>query len=187
MVLTPDRGRQLTPADPITLIEQKIRVLTVEFERFFNGAIPVPPETLRDEIRAQLRVIRAAKSPSLEFTFRLNNVEARFNSFSEMFNRKMRNAGRRPPRVTETPAGTAKAASPKNVVVGKKPDAHSAERIYSELYAGDAKKPSFQAFEAFLAKQVQRIQKQTGCDRVSLRVSNDKGKARLRARPVEAN
>ena len=172
----------MTQPDPITLLEQRIRKLCIEYERFFSGATLVPPEAMRDEIRDRIRNLRAGKSPSLVFTFRLNNVEAKFNSFNELYNRKARTNGRRVARAQ----ATAPRAEDSRVIVGEKPDARSTEQIYSELYASDQKKPSLEAFEAFLSQQVRRIQEQTGCDKVSLRVSTDSGKARLRAKPVES-
>jgi len=154
----------------------------MEYERFFSGATLVPPEAMRDEIRDRIKNLRAGKSPSLVFTFRLNNVEAKFNSFNELYNRKARTNSRR---VAQVQVTAARPPADSHVVVGEKPDTRSTEQIYTELYSSDQKKPSFEAFEAFLSQQVRRIQEQTGCDKVSLRVSTDSGKARLRAKPVE--
>lgn len=172
----------MSQADPITLLEQRLRKLGIEFERFFSGALPTPPEAMRDELRVQIRRLRQSKSPSLVFTFRLNNLEAKFNSFNELHNRRMRLANKRVPRPAPAPAATDSNGA---VVIGQRPDARSAEKIYQELYGAESKRPSFEAFESFLSQQVRRIQEKTGCDKVSLRVSTDSGKARLRAKPVD--
>ncbi len=165
--------------------ERKIRALKIEFDRFFNGAIPIPPDEQRNSLFAELRELRSQPMPSLADRFRLSTLEARLNTLNELFNRRLREF-----ELTGRPAAlTAVAIDPySGVVVGERPEGDGVKALYEELYraSGRPKKTDFESFRGFLEREVAKIRRKTGCERVRFRVTEKSGKLKLRARPVDA-
>ena len=81
------------------MLDRDVQQLRVDFERFFNGALPFPPEELRGRVQAQIRTLRGLSNGATAVdNFRLGDLEARFNSYNELFNRRLRDTeeGRHP-------------------------------------------------------------------------------------------
>ena len=70
-------------------LEIGIKRLRIDFERFFNGALPTPPEELRQRIHRQIKDLRVEPLLSSAERFRLGNLEARYNTFTERFRRRL--------------------------------------------------------------------------------------------------
>jgi len=180
-------ARPTPPAQLFDQLAREIRQLQVEFERFFNGALQVPPEELRGRIQGQLRNLRNTTFRAAADNFRLAELEARFNSYNELFNRRLRDReeGRR---------GAHRAAAPeaqtfdveRGVVVGETLLPEMVEALYVGLAAGPTDGPRFDlaSFETYLARQAAAIRTKTGCAAVQFRVTDENGKKKLKARPV---
>lgn len=180
------------PAAPAQLFDQlaqQIRQLQVDFERFFSGALQLPPDELRGRIQAQLRGLRNTTFRAAADNFRLADLESRFNTYNELFNRRLREAeeGRR---------GTHRPAAPelpridveRGVVVGLTAAPEVVEALYAGLAAGPQDGPRFDlaSFETYLARQAAAIRAKTGCDAVQFRITEEDGKKKLKARPIGA-
>lgn len=170
----------------IDQLEREIQQLRIEFERFFSGASATPPNDLRDAVQRRLRLLREANLKDAADQFRLNALEARFNSYNELFHRRLREheEGRR---VGARPAGEASGADAyRGVVVGALPSAEEAEALYTALYREADRAPSFdlETFRAYLGSQVERLRTKSGCSLVQFRISSEQGKAKLKAKPV---
>jgi hypothetical protein len=164
-----------------------IRQLQVDFERFFAGALPVPPEDLRSRIQAQLRNLRNATITSAVDNFRLGDFEARFNTYNELFNRRLREreeGPHRPPRTA--PAETRRFDPAQGIVVGETVDPEAAEALYRGLAAspGDGPRFDLDSFQSYLARQAAALRTKTGCSQVQFRLANEDGKIKLKARPM---
>jgi hypothetical protein len=164
--------------EALELLDRDIQRLRVDFERFFNGALPFPPEELRNRIQTQLRGLRNASGLGVMESFQVGNLEARFNTYGELFNRRLRDAeeGRRH-------AGQAAAAPAATY------DADQAvEALYSGL-AGAGEGPRFDlgSFRSYLSKQIEAIRQKTGCSEVQFRLAVEEGKLKLKARPLGAS
>lgn len=168
----------------IDRLEGQIREFCVDFERFFNRDLPTPPEALRKEVLGEIRRLHAdplLRSP-VE-TFRLAQVEARFNSYSEMFNRRTRELeerGRRPIG-TERPPPLDPA---RGVVVGERLHSGAVEALYRGLAAAGAPTFDLTAFRSYLGQQLAAIRAKTGCDQVQFRLVTEAGKTKLKAKPL---
>jgi hypothetical protein len=79
-----------TVSESIDLLAGEIRQLRVDFERFFSGALLIPPDELRRRVQARLRQLRSLNSMSAVDRFRLGDLEARHNSYDELFTRRLR-------------------------------------------------------------------------------------------------
>jgi hypothetical protein len=188
-------GRRQAPglSDLLDQLNRDVQQLRVDFERFFNGALPFPPEELRGRVQTQIRTLRSlSTSATAVDAFRLGDLEARFNSYNELFNRRLRDTeeGRH--------AGRQAAAAPppaprrhdpnQGVVFGDRVDPEAAEALYQGLVSAPGDTPRFDldSFQTYLARQVTAIREKTGCAQVQFRLATEDGKVKLKARPVAA-
>lgn len=174
-------------SEALDQLQKDIRQLQIDFERFFNGGLPLPPDELRGRIQAQLRNLRNTNITAAVDSFRLGDLEARFNSYNEMYNRRVRDIeeGRTHHKVfafVERPR-----FDPRNgVVFGSEIDPEAAEALYRGLASGPGDGPRFDldSFQTYLRRQTEAIRQKTGCDEVQFRVAEEDGKLKLKARPV---
>lgn len=176
-------------AEALDQLQKDIRQLQIDFERFFGGGLPLPPEELRGRIQLQLRNLRNTNINAAVENFRLNDLEARFNSYNELFNRRLRDReeGRHQPHraiVADRPRFDPKGG----IVFGNKIDPDAAEALYHGLASGPGDGPKFDlnSFQSYLSRQAAAIREKTGCDEVQFRVAEEDGKLKLKARPVPA-
>jgi len=185
-------GRRPVPgiSEALDQLDRDIQRLRVDFERFFNGALPFPPDEQRTRVQAQIRNLRGTSMLSAVDSFRLGDLEARFTSYNELFNRRVRDleegrhAAHRP-----APAPESKRYDPeKGIVFGDRVDPEAAEALYQGLAAspGDAPRFDLDSFQTYLTRQVAAIREKTGCSQVQFRLAAEDGKLKLKARPVAA-
>jgi hypothetical protein len=162
-----------------------IQQLRIEFERFLSGAVATPPEELRSRVQALFRQLRGRTTHSVAEGFQLGELEARFNTYNERFNRRLREVeeGR--------PASRAIAPPPRRfdvrrgVVFGPAIDPEAVEALYQELAgAGGGPKFDLGSFQSYIERQVGAIRAKTGCSEVQFRLAEEEGKLKLKARPV---
>jgi hypothetical protein len=184
-------GRQIPGLnEAFERLGRDIQQLRVDFERFFNGALPFPPEDLRTRVQTQIRTLRGMNLMTAVDNFRLGDLEARFNSYNELFNRRVRETeeGRhlasRP-----APAATPRRLDPElGIVFGERIDPEGVEALYQGLAAapGNSLRFDLDSFQTYLERQVTALREKTGCAEVQFRLANEDGKVKLKARPVTA-
>jgi hypothetical protein len=175
--------------DAVDQLTADVKQLRVDFERFFSGALPLPPEELRNRVQLQLRTLRNVNAGSAVDRFRLGDLEARFNSYNELFNRRMRQReeGHRQAAhaatLGETPRQRFDPAA--GVVIGAAADPAAVSALYEGLAAG-GEGPRFDlaSFDAYLQRQAAAIRAKSGCTDVLFRLAAEDGKLKLKARPV---
>lgn len=187
----PAAGQRQLPglAEVFDRLDRDIKQLRVDFERFFSGTLPYPPEELRARVQAQIRGLRGVNLKTFADNFRLGDLEARFNSYNELFSRRLRalEEGRRP--VTRpVPIPVPSHFDPeKGIAFGDRIDPAAVEALYQGLAAapGDGG-PRFDldSFQTYLTRQVAAIREKTGCSQVQFRLAAEDGKLKLKARPV---
>jgi hypothetical protein len=176
----------------IDQLETEIRRLRIEFERFFSGALHIPPDELRNRVQAQLRTLRNVNAGTAVDRFRLGTLEARFNSYNELFSRRLRE--REEGRLRAVPASPPSAAPLYDpaigVAIGPRPEPAAVAALFAGVAGvaagGGEGAPRFDlaGFEAYLQRQVAAIRDKTGCDEVQFRLATEDGKLKLKARPV---
>jgi len=179
----------MTPGERLDGLDRSIGELKVEFEKFFNGARTVPPEDLREAVRARIRALRGQNLRGLADRYRLGQLEARFVSLGELWTRRLREAeeGRAPATGGHERAERADRLDPlRGVVVGGRVDTEEAEALYAGLAAAPGGSPGFdlESFRTYLEQQVGAIREKTGCERVRFRLEPDGERMRLKARPL---
>ena len=168
-------------------LARDIQQLRIDIERFFGGGLPLPPEELRNRIQVQLRQLRNRNVPTVADSFRLGELEARFNSYNELFNRRLRDLeeGRHAARLAASPPPPRYDVE-KGVVVRDTVEPAAAEALYVGLSANPGEGPKFDldSFQSYLERQAAAIRQKTGCDQVQFRLAQEDGKVKLKARPV---
>lgn len=184
--------RQAAPqpgfGDALERLARDIKQLQIDFERFFCGALAFPPEELRGGVQAQLRALRAASITAAADNFRLGDLEARFNTYNELWNRRLREReeGRRAAR--PSPAAAIRRFDPeRGILVSGAVEPEAADALYQGLAAGgEAPRFDLGSFKGYLDRQVSAIRAKTGCSEVQFRLAQEDGKVKLKARPIGA-
>jgi hypothetical protein len=184
-----------TPAEAIDRLAKDVQQLKVDFERFWSGALPFPPEDLRTRIQQQLRNLRNGVGLTAVDSFRLSDLEARFNSYGELHGRRLRareDGHRRvaaPPPAAATPAASAARHDvERGILVGEAVEPAAVAALYSALAArpGESLRFDLASFETYLLRQAAAIRGKTGCAQVQFRLAPEDGKLKLKARPLGA-
>ena len=183
----PGRNDRNEAGEAIDRLSRDIAQLRVEYERFFSGGVKLPPEELRNSVDRQFRQLRNVNLTTAVDNFRLAELEARHHSYTELFNRRLRDLeeGRRAPR----PA--ALEPSPydvqRGIVVAGPVAGAAAEALFQGLVAG-GESPRFDlvTFHSYLERQAASIRDKTGCSQVQFRLASEDGKVKLKARPIGA-
>ncbi|MDX1996383.1 MAG: hypothetical protein SF066_01585 [Thermoanaerobaculia bacterium] len=188
-----DRPRTNTPASArnagigpaIDRVEDDVRLLRIEYEKFFNGALEVPPEEMRQRVGSELRRLRlGGGAKSVADDFRLASVEAQFNAYAERFGRRLRQ--REEGRHESVRAASAARDDGRPVVVGgSEVTADAAETLYQRLArGGNTPRFDLETFRVYLSRQMTSIQAKTGRSAVEFRIAEEDGQMKLRARAV---
>ena len=186
-----------SPAQQLDLLADGIEKFKVEFERFLSGATVIPPDDRRAKLLRDLRDLRNANLRTSADQFRLASLEARFNSYSELFHRRQRDReeGRtaRPARLATEPARRLDAAA--GVIVTDRLEPEAVDALYQSLtrrMSGADGGSGFRAtpvmelatFRGYISRQIESIRLKTGCEAVQFRIATEDGKLKLKAKPV---
>lgn len=181
----PARNAALSAA--IDQLAGEIQRLRIDFERFFSGALPIPPDELRNRVQAQLRTLRNVNAGTAVERFRLGDLEARYNSYNELFSRRLRDREEGRLRTPVSPPAAVPRYDPATgVAIGEHPEPAAVAALFAGLAAGGEGLQRFDlaTFEAYLLRQAAAIRDKTGCDEVQFRLATEDGKLKLKARPV---
>jgi hypothetical protein len=168
-------------------MDGQIRRLKVEFDRFFNRAVPIPPEDLRQKVQDDLERLRNSHLRTSAERFRLKSLEARYNVLNELFNRRIREAelsGARAPRAVPD---TKKGPDPySGIVLDGVGNQSKVEALYNELYrsSGRSKQIDFASFQGYLERQIVQLREKTGCSSVKVRIKAEGEELKLKAKPI---
>jgi len=179
-------GREAVKRDAIDQVAEDIRQLRVDFERFFNGALVVPPFELSERIKTALRNLRNRPGNTFADQYRLTQLEARFNTYTELFNRRTRDREEGRTRVPSVAPGAPRHDPHTGIVVGQdlRPDA--VEALYAGLARGQ-KQVAFdlESFRTYLSRQLSSIRTKTGAQEVRFRLVDEGGQTKLKAMPLK--
>ncbi len=162
-----------------------IRKFHVDCQRFFAGDLKLPPDDLREQIAGEIRQLTNSRSTGSAERFRLGSLEAQFNSFVELFGRRLRSREQsEAKRLTEAKA---RPDPVKGVVIGTKTAAGAVEALYQGLYLRQGtRNPAMdlERFRSYLSKQVETIRAKTGSENIQFRIAEEGGKMKIKAKPL---
>lgn len=169
-------------------LARDIQQMRIEFERYFSGALPIPPEEIRNRVQAQLRNLRGVTMNGAADGFRLGSLEAQFNTYNELYNRRLRDREEGRKAVHRVAAAEKPRYDPMGgITFGSRVESEAAEALYRGLASGGGEvKFDLDSFQTYLARQVEAIRQKTGCEQVQFRLAEEEGKLKLKAKPVTA-
>ena len=189
MVDLPAFERKKTLDERLMTLARDIRRFRIDFERFFSGNLPIPPEQRRISITNQIKELRTERLRTVAHRFRFNSLEAKFNALLVLFNRRLREAelGRKGRQAQEVADVEFDPRS--GIVIRESPSDGAAQALFLGLYAdrSGGPKADFDKFQEYLAKQAAMIRDKTGCQEVSFRVASEKGKLKLQAKAIKGS
>ena len=186
-------------ARDLELLEKSITALKLDYERFFSGDVKVPPLPARKSVEQVLRRVGNAPVEKVAERFRLQALQSRFTTFSDLWEKRLlaREEGRGPVRPAaharlvepgvHPPAGDTPA--PGSVKGSGKGELRSLFDRYCAARAAageDASRLRYDRFEELVKKQAAEIRKATGATRLAFDVQTRDGKVRLVGRSLAA-
>ena len=184
-------------------IEKAIKQLGIEWEKFFGGVERKPPNDLKGKVEALIRRHANAEIRNNTERFRYQNLTARYNTFNEMWGKRLRaleegrvmglhgqhaHAAPPPPR-PERPA--ARAAGPSEVrIQDPERDSEAVRSLFDRFLeerqkTGESGAVKFEGFRKLIAQQASRILSEKGGQAVSFRLETKDGKVSLKAKPLK--
>ena len=128
--------------------------------------------------------------PGVAENFRLGTLEAQFNSYHEMYGRRLRDAEEgRGTRSGEHAAVAIRHDPRAGIALGPQLDQESRagiEALFAGLYHQANRPPTadLETFRTYIAQQLAAIRQKTGCSEVLFRVANEDGRLKLKAKPL---
>lgn len=76
--------------EDLARLEKALRQLQIDWEKFFGGVERRPPTDQRSRVEALLRKYASAEIRNSTLRFRYQGLQARYNTFNELWNKKLR-------------------------------------------------------------------------------------------------
>ncbi len=179
----------------IGVLERGLKALQVEYERFYIGEAKVPPMDTRRRIEDLLKRLAGANVERASERFRLQNVQNRFQSMTELWEKRLLarqegrpGVGRLQRRAPAPPAGTGGDAEGSTSV--RRRERKSLMPLFERFCEArralgeDVSRLRYDRFEELLRRQAAEIRKTTGAKRLVFEVQTVDGRVRLIGRPA---
>jgi hypothetical protein len=198
----------VTIDEELTLLDDNLRRLKVEYDMFFGGGAKKPPADLEWRVQNLLRKYSDGGKMNFAQRFRFNTMQQRYALFSALWSQKakIKEEGYRRPqdavlgiqglRVEEQHA--AELALKGHAKADSKPfsidcsDVETEQKKVATLFqaladarkqAGDKSVGSFDSFNNFVRQKTAQLRKEYGCQTVEYSVESKDGHVRLKAKP----
>ena len=199
----------MTHDEELTLLDDNIRRLKVEYDVYFAGGLKKPPEDVEWRIRAAIKKYSDARTLTFQQQFRYNTLAQKYAVFSDLWRRKLKikeEGYRRPqdallaiqglrPEEQEAAAealglakkGAARRAQPLFKFADPGAELDKAQALYRAVVEARSRTgvppgPDFDSFHEFLSKKTTEVRTQFGCASVEYSVEVEDGQIRLKAR-----
>jgi hypothetical protein len=200
-------------SDDLDLLENSLRQLHIEWDKFFGGVERKPPNELKARVEGLIRKYAYAEVRNNAERFRYQSLSSRYNTFNELWTKKLRalEEGRpvglhgarvvpSPPPAeapAAAPSGAARAAAPpargalgEVRVRDAEADAGAVKALYENFLqarkaTGESAAVKFESFQKLISQQAAKILTDKGAQAVDFRLETKDGKVSLKARPVK--
>jgi hypothetical protein len=184
-------------------IDIMLRQLQVKWDLFFTGSEKKPPSVLQTQVETLIKRYSNSEIRNNGERFRFQGLTARYTAFNELWQKKLR--AREEGRLfgmhgikaeMMAPAGPPlnlsfkPEATPEFRVTDPARDTAAVRALYERFVeerrrVGESAAPAFDAFQALIAKQAQKIQQEKGAQSVDFRLETKDGKVSLKAKVVK--
>ncbi len=188
-------------------IETGLRQLQIEWEKFFSGADKKPPNEMQARIADLVRRHAYAEIRNNTTRFRYQTLSARFNTFTELWMKRLRALEEGRPlgvhggRPTGASGGSG-AAAPRPPLEGEAQpaggfriqdagaDALTIRALYESYMEarqtrGEGGAVQFEKFAKLINQQTMRLRSEMGVQAVDFRLETKDGKVTLKAKPIK--
>jgi len=200
----------VTIDEELSLLDENIRKLKIEYDVYFAGGVKKPPEDVEWRVRSVLKKHGEGRSLTFQQQFRFNTLAQKYAVFSDLWRRKLKikEEGYRRPQDAllaiqgmrsheEQEAATALGLGDKASAQRSKPspfefsdpqrELDQAQVLYEAVVQARSRTeaspaPSFDSFREFLCKKTSEIRGQYGCAKVEYSVELENGEIKLKAR-----
>lgn len=201
----------MTVDEEITLLEETVRRLKIEYDVYFGGGSKKPPADTEWRVQSIIKKYSDAHKMNFAQRFKYNSIVQRYALFSDLWRQKMKikeEGYRRPQdavlgiqgmRSEEEQAAAEALQETPGAEAGEKPfsthcsdveaDHERVQQLFNAMVearkkAGDAGAGSanFDSFKAFVKKKTEQIRKDYGCHAVEYSVEMENGQVRLKAK-----
>ncbi|HEX6737619.1 MAG TPA: MXAN_5187 C-terminal domain-containing protein [Vicinamibacteria bacterium] len=188
--------------EDLVTLEQSIRQLQIEWEKFFGGVERKPPTDLKGRVEVLIRKYAYGEMRNNTDRFRYQTLTARYNTFNELWTKRLRamEEGRVAGLHGKAAVAAAAAAPPP---AARRPGAPGQVRVqdpardteavrtlfdsFMEVrkQTGETGAVKFESFQKIVTQQAARILAEKGAQAVEFRLETKDGKVSLKARPVK--
>ena len=188
--MTPD-PELATIETALARLENSIRRLKIQYDMFFNGALPRQPFELRSQLNRIIRRYENVHIQKYQHRFHFNTLVGRYNTLSELWAKplRVREEGDRRPTQVERPKVRGEQLVARCRISGASADPEQVRRLYDKFVEahrreglGDLTIP-FEKFTKGIDAQARRLRKNSGCAEIELRLVVKDQKVQLKARP----
>jgi hypothetical protein len=201
----------MTVDEELSLLENSIRQLKIEYDVYFGGGSKKPPADTEWRVNSLLKKFTDGKGMNFSQRFRYNSLQQKFALYNSLWQQKLKikeEGYRRPQdavlgiagmRIDEQQAaaealakkrhGTEDEGAFRTALSDVNTDQEALKKLYDAMIAarskaGDAnaKAASIDSFKAFVAKKTEQIRKDYGCHAVEYSVEMEDGQVKLKAK-----
>lgn len=201
----------MTVDEELSLLENSIRQLKIEYDVYFGGGSKKPPADTEWRVNNLLKKFSDGKGMNFSQRFRYNTLQQKFALYNSLWQQKLKikeEGYRRPQdavlgiagmRVDEQQAAAEALAKKRKETEDEgafrtalsdvNTDQEALKKLYDAMIAarskaGDAnaKAASIDSFKAFVAKKTEQIRKDYGCHAVEYSVEMEDGQVKLKAK-----
>jgi len=185
-------------------IDKAIKQLGIEGEKFFGGVERKPPNDLKTRVEALIRQHANAEIRNNTDRFRYQNLTARYNTFNEMWGKRLRaleegrimgvhgpHSAKAPPAPPARERAHARPAAPGEVrIQDPERDSEAVRSLFDRFLeerqkTGETAAVKFEGFRKLIAQQASRILNEKGGQAVSFRLETKDGKVSLKAKALK--
>jgi alkanesulfonate monooxygenase SsuD/methylene tetrahydromethanopterin reductase-like flavin-dependent oxidoreductase (luciferase family) len=197
----------MTNDEALTIFEESLRKLKIQYDLFFLGIRKLPPSEDRRRLENLVQDLGRSRLRENAARFRYNALLARFNQFKELWNRQMREREEGPLDFRRRAAAMAEAETPpppppdptppSNVTgrggesyvrVSEGSEADAARILFEQISEAQEKLGksglSLQQVEKLVASQMEMMRSRHSVQDVGFRVQIVDGKVKLKAKPL---
>jgi hypothetical protein len=198
-----------TVDEELSMLENSIRQLKIEYDVYFGGGSKKPPADTEWRVNSLLKKYSDGKGMNFSQRFRFNTLQQKHALYNSLWQQKLRikeEGYRRPQdavlgiaglRIEEEQEAAAALARKrkqeseafKTAVSDVLADHENVKKLYDAMIeartkAGDAnaKSASIESFKLFVAKKTEQIRKDYGCHSVEYSVEMEEGQVKLKAK-----
>ena len=203
----------MTNDEALTLLEESLRKLKIQYDLFFTGNRKLPPTEDRRRLDVLIHELAKARMRDNATRFRYNTLLGRYNQFRELWGRKMREREEGPLDYRRRVKALAEAGEPMEmpppeketrsrppvtselgdsyVKVTGETAAEAARRLHEQITAAQSELGkgglSLDQVEQIVRTQSEMMRSRYSVDEVAFRVEIVEGKVKLKAKPLQKN